>query len=166
MKNLIIILILSIGILTVNAQESKQSRKESREERNAIKTEKIKKALESNTFTFEPSHMIPLGGGTRYLNHSYEVEVKNDSVYSYLPFWGVAYHVQYGGRDSGFDFSLPLKDYEFSKDKKGYHIHFETKKGHDVIVFNFHISEQGYTTLNVNSTNRQAISYYGSILTD
>jgi hypothetical protein len=80
-----------------------------------------------------------------------------------LPFYGVAYHVEYGGRNSAFDFSLPLEKYEMEEDEKGYRISLEVKNKMDYITYSFQISELGYSTLNVTSTNRQAISYYGRI---
>ena len=49
------------------------------------------------------------------------------------------------------------------KKDDGYIVEFKVKNGMDVVNFTFHISELGYTTLNVNSTHRQAISYYGMI---
>jgi hypothetical protein len=75
----------------------------------------------------------------------------------------VAYHVEYGGRNSAFDFSLPIENYEMHEEEKGYRINLEVKNKMDYITYSFHISELGYSTLNVTSTSRQAISYYGRI---
>jgi hypothetical protein len=33
----------------------------------------------------------------------------------------------------------------------------------DHLTYTFFVSDQGFATLNVNSTNRQSISFYGSI---
>jgi hypothetical protein len=125
--------------------------------------EEVKKMILDQSFTFVPTHALPLGGGSIQLSYSFEAEIKGDSIFSYLPFFGVAYHVEYGGRNSAFDFSLPVENYEMEEDRNGYRIKLEIKNKIDYITYSFHISELGYSTLNVTSTNRQAISYYGSI---
>lgn len=147
----------------VNAQEPQKTRKERRAERQEKKMEEVQKIIEEKNYKFNATHAMPIGGGSIYLNYSYDVQVTGDTVSSYLPFFGVAYHLEYGGRDSGFDFTLPVKNYEYEKEEEGYLIQFDVKKDMDNISFTFHISRLGYATLNVISTNRQAISYYGRI---
>ncbi|MBW6533826.1 MAG: DUF4251 domain-containing protein [Mariniphaga sp.] len=145
------------------AQEPAKSRKERREERQEKRKEEVKNLVENKTFVFIPTHAMPLGGGSIQLSYTFEAEVRGDSVFSYLPFYGVAYHVDYGGRNSAFDFSHPIENYEMESDGNGYRIKLEVKNKMDYITYSFFISELGYSTLNVTSTNRQAISYYGSI---
>ena len=164
MKNIIFLLIFLIPPLIVNAQEdSQKSRKEKKAEKEAKKAEKVKNLLNDKTFVFNATHMMPMGGGSMYLNYDYDVTVKNDTVVSYLPYFGRAYHVEYGARNLGFDFTQPVEEYKMEKKDDGYIVEFKVKNGMDVVNFTFHISELGYTTLNVNSTHRQAISYYGMI---
>ncbi|HKI90031.1 MAG TPA: DUF4251 domain-containing protein, partial [Draconibacterium sp.] len=73
------------------------------------------------------------------------------------------YNVDYRSRKGPFDFTLPIKNYIFKKDKNGYAVKFEVKNGQDNIKYNFNISENGYASLTVVSTNRQSISYFGTI---
>jgi hypothetical protein len=75
----------------------------------------------------------------------------------------VAYHVDYGGRNSAFDFIQPVENIQIKKVKNGYQIIFDVVNRQDHISFIFNISEPGYATLNIISTNRQVMSYYGSI---
>lgn len=145
------------------AQESGKSRKDKRMERQEKRMEEVENMILKKSFVFVPTHAMPLGGGSIQLSYTFEAEVKGDSLFSYLPFYGVAYHVEYGGRNSAFDFSLPVENYETEEDDEGYIVKLEVKKQMDFISFTFRISELGYTTLNVTSTNRQAISYYGRI---
>ncbi len=166
MKRIISIVFLTLFTLGfVNAQEPQKSRKERRAERQEKRMEEVQKMLDEKKFKFDATHAMPMGGGSIHLNYSYDVELTGDTVSSYLPFYGVAYRLDYGGRDSGFDFTLPVKNYEYEKEEDGYLIQFEVKKDMDNISFTFHISELGYATLNVISTNRQAISYYGRLET-
>lgn len=164
MKRIILTTFLLFSFLTyMNAQEPQKSRKERRAEKQEKRMEEVKNLLESKEFVFNATHALPMGGGSIYLNYSYDVEVKGDTIDSYLPFYGVAYRLEYGGRNAGFDFTEPAKEYTFEKDDGGYRIEFEIDKGMDNLNYNFHISELGYATLHVISTNRQAITYYGRI---
>ncbi len=163
MKNLLFINILLVLFVVSSSAQTSKSRKESRTEKQEQKKEDIKNLLENRTFVFTPTHAMPLGGGSIYLNHSFDAEVKGDTLISYLPFFGVAYRVDYGGRDGAFDFTQPLEKFELQEDNKGYRINLEVKNKMDYLTYNFQISELGYATLSITSTNRQAISYYGHI---
>lgn len=161
MKNIIFTVILLLSVAVVNAQnDTQKTRKERKAEKEAKKAEKVKTLLESKTFVFNATHMLPMGGGSKYLNYDYHVTIKNDTVVSYLPFFGRAYHVEYGARNLGFNFTRPVEEYKMEKEEDGYLVEVEAENGMDRIYFTFHISKLGYTTLNVTSTNRQAISYY------
>jgi len=143
------------------AQEPAKSRRDRRTERQEQRKNEVKNMILDKSFVFIPTHAMPLGGGSIQLSYTFEAEIKGDSIFSYLPFYGVAYHVEYGGRNSAFNFSLPIENYEMDEDEKGYRINLEVKNKMDYITYSFQVSELGYSTLNVTSTNRQAISYYG-----
>jgi len=164
MKRIILFtLLITFFLPDIFAQEPEKSRKERREERQEKRMEEVKNLVENRTFAFIPTHAMPLGGGSIQLSYTFEAEVRGDSIFSYLPFYGVAYHIDYGGRNSAFDFSLPLENYEMEKDGNGYRIKLEVKNKMDYITYSLFVSELGYATLNVTSTNRQAISFYGRI---
>lgn len=164
MKNIIFTYILLILFAVPLSAQTQKNRKERRTEKQENKIKEIKNLIENRTFVFEPTHALPLGSGSISLNHSFDAEVKGDTLYSYLPFFGVAYRVEYGGRDGGFDFTQPLEKYEVSNDDNGYRINLEVKNKMDYLTYNFQISELGYATLNITSTNRQAITFYGYIV--
>jgi|SRR5690606_30475884 hypothetical protein len=164
MKHFILItLFIALILPDLSAQEPDRSRKERRAERQEKRKEEVKRMIQDQSFVFIPTHAMPLGGGSIQLSYTFEAEVKGDSVFSYLPFYGVAYHVEYGSRNSPFDFSLPIENYEVEEDDKGYRITLEVKNKMDFITYSLFVSEMGYSTLNATSTNRQAISYYGRI---
>lgn len=164
MKNIALILVLLFSIVQLNAQvNERKTRKEKKAEREAIQKEKINNLLHNKTFVFTATHALPMSGGSRYLNYDYDVVVNKDSVNSYLPFFGVAYRVEYGARNSAFEFYLPLEEYELKKEKDGYVVDFEVDKDMDHLNYTFRVSELGNATLHVSSTNRQSITYYGEI---
>jgi hypothetical protein len=164
MKNIIVSLILILGVTSFSyAQQNERNRRESRSERKENKKEKIKSLLEDNTFVFKPTHAIPMSGGSIYLNHSYDTKIKGDTLTSYLPFFGVAYHAEYGARRSALDFTQPVENMEIKTTRKGYQVSLNVRNKMDHLTYTFFVSEQGHATLNVNSTNRQSISFYGTI---
>lgn len=164
MKQKIMVLsLLILSVLCINAQESAKSRRERRAEQQEKRVDNVKKMISGKSFVFEATHAIPTGGGSIHLNHSFEVELKEDTLNSYLPFFGVAYRADYGDRNSALDFSQPVNKYELEEKENEYLIKIEVKNKMDVLNFTFFISGLGYATLTVTSTSRQAISYYGRI---
>jgi hypothetical protein len=164
MKNIIFTLLFIFTFsLFASAQQQKKTRKELRAERQEQRKDDVKTLLGEKNFVFRPTHAMPLGGGSIFLSHSFDVEVKDDTLISYLPFYGVAYRAEYGARKSAFDFTQPLVNFEMETTSSGYQVNLEVRNKMDYLSYNFHISELGYATLHVTSTNRQAISYYGNI---
>ncbi len=61
---------------------------------------------------------MPMRGRSIPLTSSYSLTIRNDSVISYLPYYGRAYSIPYGGGD-GLNFKTMLKEYNVKMDKKG-----------------------------------------------
>ena len=167
MKNVLIFGLFFLLTLNVNAQKTqKKSKKELRAEKEVKKIEETKALVESKTFVFDARNVNPMGGRSMTLTTQYDVKVTSDSIYSYLPYFGVAYSASYGGTDSPMIFEEPFETCEMEKTKKGYLVKVSVKNGNDRLDFSFHISEAGSTTLHVSSINRQAISYNGKVVKD
>jgi hypothetical protein len=165
MKTLMMMAILVICVLGVSAQETeKKSKKELKAEKEAKKIEETKALVESKMFVFDARTANPMKGRTMSLTTDYDVKITKDSIYSYLPYYGVAYTASYGGTDSPMIFDKPFDTINMEKTKKGYTIEVDVKNGNDKLDFSFYISENGTTTLSVSSTNRQSITYYGDIV--
>jgi TctA family transporter len=165
LKKLFVLTLLLISFAGISAAQERESksRKEIRAERQQKRIDEVQELIEKGNFVFKATHALPMGGGSIQLDFSYDAELRNDTIVSFLPFFGVAYRVDYGGRNSAFDFTLPVENMEINKVKDGYRVSFDVKNKMDYLNYNFNISEPGYATLNIISTNRQAISYYGSI---
>ena len=85
------------------------------------------------------------------------------SVFSYLPYYGRAYSVPYGG-GSGLIFNAPLKEYTMDMDKKGNAvIKFSARSPEDFFEFRAKVFPDGTTSIDVTMQNRQAISYRGEV---
>ncbi len=162
MKKLLIISILILTVFTINAQD-KKSKKELKAEKKAQQREEVKSIVESKTFVFNANNVNPMRGRTINLTTLYNVKVTQDSIFSYLPYFGVAYSASYGGTDSPMIFDKPIETSDFETTKNGYLVNVSVKNESDRLEFSFHISVTGFTSLNVSSLNRQSISYNGSV---
>ena len=165
MKYTFISILLTFTVFLVNAQESeKMSKKEQKMEKLAQQKETVKKMIEGKSFVFEARNAFSSTAGNVNINYPYNVKLTNDSIYSYLPFYGRAYRVEYGSTESPMVFDLPFQELEIIKKKKmGYLVDVKVKKDMDIIVFSFNISDTGSATLTVNSADREVITYYGEL---
>lgn len=112
--------------------------------------------------------MNRMPGGTAgliQLNGSqYQLIINKDSVEAFLPYYGRAYTATMGSDDAGIKFKSKNFDYKTTTKKKGgWVIDIKPKDTKDVRSLSLSISPSGYATLNVNSTNRQSISFNGVI---
>lgn len=152
---IIFMLIVVVGVSSASAQ-SKQERKERREQA-------VKEQIESGNYKISVATAYPRRGRTVQLTSSYSVEVRNDSVISYLPYYGRAYSIPYGGGD-GLIFKAPIEKYEMKMDKKGVSkIEITTKTNEDKFRYSLMIHSSGSASINVNMQNRESISFQGEI---
>ena len=66
----------------------------------------VTNALNNRDYKIAIDRMYPMRGSSRYVSFGYSVEVRNDTLISYLPYFGRAYNVPYGG-GKGLNFSAP-----------------------------------------------------------
>jgi hypothetical protein len=167
MRILTITVLILFSVTSVFAQSTeKKSKKQIKAEQKALKIQQIKDLVESKTFIFRATSVIPKNEKTRSLTSEFGIEVKNDSVFSYMPYFGNTYSRDYTSfKDSPMGFIKPFESYKKTKTKSGYDVDIRVDNDHDVIDLAFHISKNGTASLTASSINRQAISYMGEILT-
>ena len=164
MNKTIIIAVLIFTFAGIHAQEPQKLTRKERKALNKVKVvEETKKMIDSANFVFIPSQVLPISMRSRNVDGTFRAKIQNDSIDSYLPFFGRAYSADYSSTEGPFTFNLPIENYSKEKLKKEYLIKFDVKNMNDLVKFMFYISENGFTTLTINSTNRQGISYYGRI---
>lgn len=164
MKKILLLSFLILSIIAVNAQE-KQTRKEKKAQREAALIEQTKELVEGNAWQFNALRMLPSSGKSRNLTTSYSVVLNDNEVDSYLPYFGRAYNAEYGSTESPMIFKTNIEELSVVDGKKGgYIIKFSAKNKNDRIDYTFNVSTTGSTSLSVNSTNRQHISYHGDLV--
>lgn len=136
-----------------------QSEPEKKE--NAIN--QLKEVVDSKEYKINVNMAHPRRGRTVPLTSNYSLEIKNDSVISYLPYYGRAYSIPYGGGD-GLRFAAPISDYSVSYNKKGRaRISVTTRTSEDSFKFNIEIYPGGSANFDVNMQNRESIRFTGKL---
>ena len=102
----------------------------------------------------------------RALTTPYSLTVRNDSVLSYLPYVGQAYSIPYDG-GKALNFSAPISAYEMKEGKRGRtNIKFTTSNDEDTYIYTLTVFPNGSTSIHVQPTRRQSISFNGEMVTE
>ena len=155
MKTAKLILLCLSGMLAMqSATAQSRSEKKAQTERN------VREAINAK---INVDYMQPMKGRSRALTSDYSIEIRNDSVFSYLPYFGVAYNVPYGG-GKGLIFNAPITGYRKESLKKGKtRIDFKTGNEEDKYEYSLTIYSDGSANIHIQPMNRQAISYSGEL---
>lgn len=155
-KHLLVLSMITVA-MAANAQNSK-------EDKNAAKKEAVKNMISAQQYVFRAQSVQPLSAATRQLTSEYDVGITKEKVTSYLPYFGRAYSAPVNSSQGGIQFTSTSFEYTATDRKKGgWEISIKPKDAPEVQQLNLTISEDGYATLNVTSTNRQPISFTGVI---
>ena len=139
---IILMFMMMAGLSDIYAQ-NKREIKEQREQA-------IKEQIIAEKYKISVNTAYPRRGRTVHLSSPYSVEIRNDSVISYLPFYGRAYSIPYGGGE-GLIFQAPLDEYEMEMNKKGTaKVKFTARSPEDKFTFNLTIYSNGSASINVN----------------
>jgi hypothetical protein len=125
----------------------------------------IKTLVDSQNYVFETQIAQPLRGPVRHLTtDNYTVRITRDKIVSDLPYFGRAYVAPIDPDKSALRFTLNTFDYKVTPGKKeGWTVLIKPKDKTDIQEIQFNISSAGYTSLQVISSNRDAISFDGII---
>ena len=153
-----LLLAMLAGIPTLSAQTKKEKKEQ--------KKEAVRQLIVSENYKIDVNTAMPMRGRNITLSSPYSLEIRNDSVFSYLPYYGRAYSVPYGG-GSGLIFNAPLKEYTMDLDKKGNAvIKFSARSPEDFFEFSSKVFSNGTASIDVIMQNRQSISYRGELDTE
>ena len=107
-----------------------------------------------------------MSGSSRSISYGYSVEVRNDSLFSNLPYFGKAYQVPYGG-GKGLIFDASITHYQESQKKNGSRqIDVEVKNEEDTYDYHMTVFDNGSSSINVQAREREGISYSGEMVFD
>ena len=152
------VLVAAIGMTACSSLTAAQ-----KAEQKAKVTQAVTKALNERQYKIDIDMMFPRNGQATNVSSDFSLEVKGDSVYSYLPYFGRAYSVPYGG-GNGLDFKAIIMDYESKKDQKGTtFINFNVKNEEDFLEFRIEVFDNGNTSIDLTPRQRESISFSGRL---
>ncbi|MBQ2209397.1 MAG: DUF4251 domain-containing protein [Prevotella sp.] len=132
-------------------------------ERQAKIAQQVDRMLTDRHYTVNVEMMYPRAGSAVNVTSNYSLEVRGDTLVSYLPYFGRAYNIPYGG-GQGLNFTAPIKDYKAVKNLKGTtHITIHTDNGEDDLKYELEVFDNGSTTIDLMSREREPISYSGNL---
>lgn len=124
----------------------------------------IKNMIDSQSFIFVAESVNPVRGRFRILTSPYDVTVSQDSLTSYLPYFGRAYTAPIDPSQGGIQFTSTNFSYELSHNKSDkWDVVIKPKDRQDVQQLNFSIFDNGTASLNVISNSRDPISFNGHL---
>ena len=137
---------------------------EERAARAAEQAAKVRTALTERNYKISIDHMYPMKGGSKSVSFGYTVEVRNDSLFSYLPYIGRAYQIPYGG-GKGLNFSERIGSYQESQKKNGQrHIEIGVKNDEDTYLYTIDVWDNGSSQIEVQPRQRERITYSGDLI--
>lgn len=122
----------------------------------------IEEMINDHSFIFVAERMNPLRGRSRILTSSYDVRVNNDSLISFLPYFGRAYSAPIDPTNIGTQFTSTNFTYQIKADKNNqWRVILTPKDAPSIQELSFIIFDNGTTSLSVSSTSRDQISFNG-----
>ena len=141
------------------------SKKEQREKNKIERQHQVDSLINAREFIFVAIRALPQGGSSVDLTtNSNSVKFYPDKIVSYMPFFGRAYSINYGG-DGGIKFEGKPKEYNVvsRKDGKGFDINATVSVTGDDYKLHLFVSPNGSASLSIISNQRSPISYDGNI---
>lgn len=149
-------------VLTVTSNLFSQKRKE-KKTHSELPT-KVNEAIERQEYKLVADMAYPIIGRlVPLLDDRYNLEIKGDSVFSCLPYYGRAYNIPYGGGE-GLIFKSTITNYKYKKGRKNSVVvsfNSQTKEDYYSFVLTFYPAGGSY--ISVSSNNRQGIGFSAEI---
>jgi len=125
----------------------------------------ITRKVEAKDFTVVVNYANPLRMQPVYLTSDYDLRIKNDSVFAYLPYFGVAHTAPFNSSEGGIKFATVMTNYKITPHKKsnGWDIKFRVKTTGSVYDIRLDVFNTGSSTITVNSYERDAITFNGEV---
>ena len=160
MKSLLSLVLLVVALMALEGCATA----EERAARAADQAARVKVALTEKRYKIMVERMYPMRGGSKNVSSNYSVEVRNDSLFSYLPYFGRAYQVPYGG-GKGLNFTERIGSYRESQGKHGQrHIEIDVRNDEDTYLYTIDVYDNGNSDIEVQPRQRERISYSGEMV--
>ena len=140
--------------------------------RETEQAERVKAALAERHYKIVVNSMADLSEKDEkrnpQLKSNYRLEVRNDSLISFLPHYGNNHILGEAGVGTrGLILYEPISSYQERLTKKGKrHIEISVEEEDDTLIFVIEVSDNGNSNISVRSLRRERISYSGYMMLD
>ena len=167
-KHLVSIACALLATMVLNGCASSQEKAAKETEQAA----KVKAALAERHYKIIVNSMADLSKTDEQrspqLKSNFSLEVRNDSLISFLPHYGNNHILgEAGVGTGGLRLYEPISSYQEELTKKGKrHIEISVEKEDDTLIFVIEVSANGHSNISVRSRRRERISYSGYMMLD
>ena len=140
------------------------TQQERAEKRNEIRGA-VAEAVESQQIRIGISWMNTLKYGSKSVTPDFFLELKGDTLNSYLPYMGQAYRPTMPSQSEGLNFEVPAQSVKKSHPKNNKWIYeISARTNEDNYKYVVEIYDTGKATIHVSSTSRDPISFDGELV--
>lgn len=108
--------------------------------------------------------MNSLRYGNKMVTPDFFLEMRGDTLQSYLPYLGQAFRSDYGSTEGVLDFELPVKNLQVSRPKKYMkRLEMDVWKRQELLHYTVELNDDGGAFVRVRSNDRDPISFDGNI---
>ena len=125
----------------------------------------VRAALADRHYKITITQAYPLRGGSVNVSRDFYLEVRGDTLVSYLPYFGRAYRSTLGGiNEKGLNFTETIRSYEQAKPKAGLtRIKMRVRNEEDSYVYTLDVFDNGKASIGVQAVERDNIHFDGDM---
>ena len=134
-----------------------------RAERAALARQMVNKALDMRQWHIDITAMNTMRYGARTVATDFYLELRNDTLRSYLPYLGQAHVAPMYGYAQGLNFEVPVLGYQEKLVKDCRMLDLDVKTQEDRLHYTIEVYDTGKASVRVSSVNRDPISFDGDL---
>ena len=155
-RNAIIVMLLMMLASCATQQE--------RAERMAQRQKTVTEAVEKRQWRIDVNSMHTMRYGSKTVSLDFFLELRNDTLRSYLPYLGQAHRAPMGLPEQGLNFETQVLQYQQNKQKEHlYEIEIKVRTQQDAYNYWVEIFDSGEANIRVRSNDRDPISFDGNM---
>ena len=135
-----------------------------RAERMAQRQKMVTEAVEKRQWHIDVNSMHTMRYGSKTVTPDFFLELRNDTLRSYLPYLGQAHRAPMGSPSQGLNFETQVLRYQQNKKKEHlYEIEINVRTQEDTYNYWVEIFDSGEASIRVRSNDRDPISFSGNM---
>lgn len=134
-----------------------------RSQRNVQEAAAVQEKLASRHYTLNINNMYPMRTSGKYVGGEFFLEIKGDTLRSYLPYFGAVHRSSYNPGNA-LDFEHKIESYRQERLKKNRtSIYLTVRTSEDAFKYTISVFDDGRAQIYVQPLNRDYISYDGEL---